>query len=856
MRSPMGRGKFVLMAEGEKCVEQSRTIGLAAVTFQGGSWTDPDIESGILRLKGSGIAGIAYFPDNDEPGFNKAEKIASACAKWGMPYIQISPESLEITQEKGDIADYISKNLAKDMAPEQIRDALERIFQESAQQHRTLNHQLDRENLTQIHQNSGGWSASDIRERLLYITHQNLSESERKLLINELAQQSKWPVNRLDLIYAEIANELDFLDERQNTKQEIEAILRNTQSSIDLAEVLPENLAKPLKQLAQWMNLRPEAYLMSLLATISSLHKNGTEFLVNKATDYRISPNLFVSIVAESSQKKSPIVKAIASKPLKLLHRDELDRYDQEMLIWKENCKTIQQQDKNAPLPPEPQKRVHYFTRTTGEAILRQGGRQQNGMLYLTDELKALFGSQNAYRKGRGSDEEDLLELYDGTGGKVMRADGLRDDVEKLNLGILGAIQPEVLENLVGQNGDKNGKWARFIFVNQPLTPSTLPIAGEVNLTELLAGIYRSVNSLPEMEYRLTSEAMKRFKQAYDRLEQMRVKEPNQSLRSVIGKTAGRIAKLALNLHVIRWAMGDGGNPISHEIGMDSLMPAIKLANFALQQVKSLYSQFDHDSLAPHLVKVLEFARRRGEWVKARETQNSFPNKQRPTADQMREWFKQLAEMGLGTLQDQGRSLQFSAFVINIDDSEKINNSPTDENQVCSQVDDFLDDFVDAETLTSEANQPFVVNVDDFEKINNSPADENQVCSQVDDFVDAETLTSEANQPFVVNVDDFEKVNNSPTGEDTQQQKKLLVAESTRLVKELQKFCYPSMTDSEYRDRFRNLLTTLYGVPVRSQMTLEQLKELIPYLEHWNRQGAKFKSQRWVLNAAESSRHQ
>jgi putative DNA primase/helicase len=134
-----GRGKFVLMSEGEKCVERPRSIGLIAVTFQGGSWTETEIESGILRLKNSGIAGIAYVPDNDKPGFNKAKKVADACAKWEMPYVEISPKSLNITEEKGDIADYIKEKLASGMAPEQIRETLERIFQESADQYRTLN---------------------------------------------------------------------------------------------------------------------------------------------------------------------------------------------------------------------------------------------------------------------------------------------------------------------------------------------------------------------------------------------------------------------------------------------------------------------------------------------------------------------------------------------------------------------------------------------------------------------------------------------------------------------------------------------------------------------------------------------
>ena len=137
-----GLGKFVSMAEGEKCVESLRSVGLVGLTFQGGSWTENDIESAILRLKKAGIAGIAYFPDNDDAGFKKAEKIQAACNKWNMPYVGILPKKLEITAMKGDIHDYIKEKTESGMTPEQIRENLEKIFRESADEERLMNQRL------------------------------------------------------------------------------------------------------------------------------------------------------------------------------------------------------------------------------------------------------------------------------------------------------------------------------------------------------------------------------------------------------------------------------------------------------------------------------------------------------------------------------------------------------------------------------------------------------------------------------------------------------------------------------------------------------------------------------------------
>jgi len=144
-----GLGKFVAMAEGEKCVESLRSIGVVSTTFQGGSWTEHDIESAILRFKKAGVAGIAYLPDNDDAGFKKAEKVRTACAKWAMPYVGISPGRLGITTEKGDIHDYIKEKTESGMTPEQVRENLEKIFRESADEKRSLDQRL----MEIIHQN-------------------------------------------------------------------------------------------------------------------------------------------------------------------------------------------------------------------------------------------------------------------------------------------------------------------------------------------------------------------------------------------------------------------------------------------------------------------------------------------------------------------------------------------------------------------------------------------------------------------------------------------------------------------------------------------------------------------------------
>ncbi|MEL6162999.1 MAG: toprim domain-containing protein, partial [Cyanobacteria bacterium J06628_3] len=109
-----GVGKWVLGVEGEKDVDNSRSnLQLVTFTFQGGSWGEESLLAAAKQFKNAGVAGIIYFPDNDNAGTKKAEKLALACAKAKLPFIAINPVRLwEECPHKGDISDWIDSGKA------------------------------------------------------------------------------------------------------------------------------------------------------------------------------------------------------------------------------------------------------------------------------------------------------------------------------------------------------------------------------------------------------------------------------------------------------------------------------------------------------------------------------------------------------------------------------------------------------------------------------------------------------------------------------------------------------------------------------------------------------------------------
>lgn len=276
---------------------------------------------------------------------------------------------------------------------------------------------------------------------------------------------------------------------------------------------------------------------------------------------------------------------------------------------------------------------------------------------------------------GKGSDDEDLLSYYDGTGETVLRADGLAGDFDNILLSILGTIQPKVLQKFLEDCEDNNGRWARFMFVNQPLTPSIMSAdGGSFDLTPMLADLYSKVNQLPPIEYRPDKEAFKYYCGVYNELERRRCQDTSPGMSAVWGKSEGRIGKIATNLHVIHALMA--GRIPEQYIPKERYVEATQITLFFIQQVFSLYNELgDSKALATHLTKIIELSAKKG-WLTARDVQLGYDRKSRPQPHTIRTWFKELQFMGFGTTQGDGRYLKFKASNVGVV-GEEVGEAPT-----------------------------------------------------------------------------------------------------------------------------------------------------------------------------------
>jgi len=507
---------------------------------------------------------------------------------------------------------------------------------------------------------------SELEGEIETLLDSDLKKSQLQLKISELAQKFRMNSAEVWKIYREQEQEQEQEADRPDVAAEIEALLSAHKSSIALTEVLPVGLAGPIDKLATMLNLRSECYLAALLTQVASLFKVGTETVLRRDTDWRCVPNYFASIVAEVSQLKTPIPKAIIDRPMRVLRERAQQEFEQAKKNYEaelNNWKAAKKEEDRGAAPEPPRLRVYSFDKTTGEGIIYQQAAYPNqAMMYFCDELAGVFKSGNQYRGGKGSDEEDMLSFWNGTGTTVLRALGVRASVEAVGLSIFGTIQPDVLASLFKDCSDSNGKFARFDFVLQPLAVPNLPEedSGRFDLTPMLTDLYQKIDALPAICFEFDQEAKTYHRTFTLKCHERRVyQESKQGLRGALGKMPEKVGKLATIIHTLTCVFN--GQQVTNKIPRSAVEAAVKFVKFAADQVASLYTEFsDRSALGPNLTKILLAAERQGGKISTREVQHIFRVNQRPTAQTVREWFSELQEMKHGEVTTVKKSVSFT----------------------------------------------------------------------------------------------------------------------------------------------------------------------------------------------------
>jgi hypothetical protein len=406
-----------------------------------------------------------------------------------------------------------------------------------------------------------------VRERLQLAVADGASRQELEALVLELAVLA-------DRSAYDLRNLLRTIQAEQDAAQAIAAEVatikaaqdrRDLSLALTLDWILPPSLAAALRIRCRSLPADDVTALMCFLVGVSGIVKLGTQVVASEAASYRVPLNLYGCLVARSGAKKTPVSRLLVLDPLHELRLELARQNNRAYRAWEEENRGVKASERT----PQPRP-VHLLVSDfTAEALAEQLQLQEErglGLLIHRDELAGMFGNLNAYRSGRGSDEEQLLEAYDGSGFSSLRITktGGGRFYERCHLSICGTIQPAILEALVA-NGDASGLWARFLFIPLPERVVPLPEFETEQeqqeatwASQLLESLCRFVYTQPRLTLALAPDARRTFVhyEARCQADVHRTTIPAQG--ALIGKAAGKALRVAALLHLLHQGCTDG----------------------------------------------------------------------------------------------------------------------------------------------------------------------------------------------------------------------------------------------------------------------------------------------------------
>ena len=421
----------------------------------------------------------------------------------------------------------------------------------------------------------------DCRSRLERAIDDDLGPADLELLIDELASNSDLAHFTLRALLNAVRTQAEQLQAIQSEAESLRTpAAPPPQDRLRLSSIFPPTTAYALTKLTQNLPYNEASVAMAFFAVVSSVTKLGTRVCGNPITQYTVPTNLYVVTVASTGQKKTPLQKIVVDNPTKQIRIDLAKAHERALQQWQEQCQGVKRDDR----PPKPVPMHHTVNDYTGESFVEQLqllDKYGQAIIVVRDELSALFSSLNAYRSGRGGDEQQLLELFDGMPYTSLRVGAGDRSFSRCHVSIYGGIQPEVLKELI-QGGDPSGKWARFIFSPLPRRTKALPTT--ISLEEIaeveesnatLARIIQVIYTLPPHVYQLDGEAAHAFSVYEHSKQEQALHARLQAQQAVRGKAAGKVLRVAGLLHVI-WA-GEGGGMPAPVIPYSTLQMAIDI---------------------------------------------------------------------------------------------------------------------------------------------------------------------------------------------------------------------------------------------------------------------------------------
>lgn len=371
----------------------------------------------------------------------------------------------------------------------------------------------------------------------------------------------------------------------------------------------------PFKELIEGANKAlnfPTDYTgSSILSAVSTAI--GKSAIMQVKSGWLEYASLYMSIVGKPGASKSHPI-ALAYKPYKLIDKQALDLFQEDLDTFNEYMAIPEKDRSNAPKVNKPILVKTVLSDFTPEILCQRLADNDRGCAVKVDELATFMEGMNQYSKG--DQASTYLSFWSNQSTSIDRVKNpIPIWLPEPYLNIIGSLQPRILPKLFPANKCDNGFLQRFLFAF-PANAEKQPI-NDVNLPNSLMEKYTNWIKVYLMRYKIsidpsTNEPTKPIiyrwspeaKQYYFEWQAECTKEVNRNSESIKGEILSKFdihfVRLALVLQIM----------ISHEDNIVSLQAAegaAKLCNYFLHNALKVVDLLNKPATTQDKVNQLKF---------------------------------------------------------------------------------------------------------------------------------------------------------------------------------------------------------------------------------------------------------
>ncbi len=348
---------------------------------------------------------------------------------------------------------------------------------------------------------------------------------------------------------------------------------------------------------------------------------------------------MWAAVIADSGTLKSPALELALRAVRKRqhvamqLHTKAMERYGPELAVYERDLATWKHSNDNDDPPVRPQEPTpeeFWTSDATTEAVVAMLVSNPRGLLVAPDELATWLGGFDRYAQGRGGDVAHWLEMHGGRPLKINRKTGNPRIlyVPCAAASVVGGIQPETLHRALGAEHRANGLAARLLLTCPPRRPKRWTEADidpkdEAYIEAVFDRLYTlDFSTGPDgkscpVVVPLSPDGKAAWVDFYNEHAQEQA-ELAGDLAATWSKLEGYAARLALMIHLVRWAIDDPSLTTVREIDAKSIRAGVQLSRWFGNEARRVYAILGESNEQRDQRRLIELIQRQGGSVTVR----------------------------------------------------------------------------------------------------------------------------------------------------------------------------------------------------------------------------------------------